>query len=234
MLIGRIALRRSGSGLRRPTESAPLPLRAAHRRRTHKHGLPLPRRGRGVPQGVPGLARREPRPELAGDGLGGMSIEFGGERLERLRAWNRTLADARYAAIAWPEEWGGRGAGRDGAGRLRRGDAPRPRAGHAQPARAVEHRARDHRARHRGAEAELLPRMLRGDDIWCQGFSEPNAGSDLASLRMLGGARRRQLDRERPEDVEHARHISPTGASCSCAPTRRSRSTRASRACSST
>ena len=49
-------------------------------------------------------------------------------RSSALRAWNRTLADARYAAIAWPEEWGGRGAGRDGAGRVRGGDAPRARA----------------------------------------------------------------------------------------------------------
>ena len=38
-------------------------------------------------------------------------MEPDADRLERLHEWNRTLADARYAAIAWPEEWGGRGAG---------------------------------------------------------------------------------------------------------------------------
>ena len=73
--------------------------------------------------------------------------------LEQLRAWNRTLADARYAAIAWPEEWGGRGAGVMEQVVYARGDAPRARAGHAQPARPLEHRAGDHRARHRRAEA---------------------------------------------------------------------------------
>ena len=55
--------------------------------------------------------------ELRGRGLGGRSRSRT-PRSTQLRAWNRTLADARYAAIAWPEEWGGRGAGRHGAGRV--------------------------------------------------------------------------------------------------------------------
>ena len=105
------------------------------------------------------------------------------ERLDALRAWNRTLADARYAAIAWPEEWGGRGAGTHGAGRVRGGDAPRDAPGTLNPiglsniAPAIIEHGTDEQKR------TLLPRMLRGDDIWCQGFSEPDAGSDLASLR---------------------------------------------------
>jgi alkylation response protein AidB-like acyl-CoA dehydrogenase len=106
-----------------------------------------------------------------------------GPELERLREWNRTLADARYAAIAWPEEWGGRGAGVMEqvvfAEEMHRARAPgtlNP-IGLSNIAPAIIQHGTDEQKR------TLLPRMLRGDDIWCQGFSEPNAGSDLASLR---------------------------------------------------
>jgi alkylation response protein AidB-like acyl-CoA dehydrogenase len=121
-------------------------------------------------------------PDDIGDGLGG-SMEFSAERLEKLRAWNRTLADARYAAIAWPDEWRGRGAGVMEqvvyAEEMHRAHAPgtlNP-LGLSNIAPAIIEHGTDEQKR------TLLPRMLRGDDIWCQGFSEPNAGSDLASLR---------------------------------------------------
>jgi len=120
--------------------------------------------------------------DLRGNGLGG-SLDIGGDRLERLRTWNRALADARYAAIAWPEEWGGRGAGVMEqvvyAEEMHRAHAPgtlNP-LGLSNIAPAIIEHGTDTQKR------DLLPRMLRGDDIWCQGFSEPNAGSDLASLR---------------------------------------------------
>src|SRR6478672_2650870 len=113
---------------------------------------------------------------------GGWSMELSAERLERLRAWNRALADARYAAIAWPEQWGGRGAGLMEqvvfAEEMQRAGAPgtlNP-LGLSNIAPAIIEHGSDEQKR------TLLPRMLRGDDIWCQGFSEPNAGSDLASL----------------------------------------------------
>src|ERR1700754_4690986 len=120
--------------------------------------------------------------DLRGDG-GGSALGWSPERLEQLRAWNRTLADARYAAIAWPEEWGGRGAGVMEqvvyAEEMHRAHAPgtlNP-LGLSNIAPAIIEHGTDDQKR------TLLPRMLRGDDIWCQGFSEPNAGSDLASLR---------------------------------------------------
>jgi alkylation response protein AidB-like acyl-CoA dehydrogenase len=106
----------------------------------------------------------------------------GGVGLERLRAWNRTLADAGYAAISWPPDYGGRGAGVMEqvvfAEEMHRAGAPGTvnliGLSNIAPA-IIEHGTDDQRRR-------LLPRMLRGDDIWCQGFSEPDAGSDLASL----------------------------------------------------
>ncbi len=114
----------------------------------------------------------------------GTSLELSDrDALERLRAWNRTLADARYAAIAWPEEWGGRGAGVMEqvvyAEEMHRAKAPGTVnvIGLSNIAPAIIEHGTDEQKR------TLLPRMLRGDDIWCQGFSEPDAGSDLASLR---------------------------------------------------
>jgi alkylation response protein AidB-like acyl-CoA dehydrogenase len=117
-----------------------------------------------------------------GDG-GGFIMDMDAERLAVLREWNAMLADARYAAIAWPEEYGGRGAGIMEqvvfAEEMHRSGAPgtlNP-LGLSNIAPAIIEHGTDEQKR------TLLPRMLRGDDIWCQGFSEPDAGSDLASLR---------------------------------------------------
>jgi alkylation response protein AidB-like acyl-CoA dehydrogenase len=102
--------------------------------------------------------------------------------LSRMREWNRLLAGAGYAAIAWPPEYGGRGAGVMEqvvlAEEMNRAEAPAPLnpIGISNIAPAIlEFGSEEQKRRH-------LPRMLRGDDIWCQGFSEPDAGSDLAAL----------------------------------------------------
>lgn len=118
--------------------------------------------------------------DLRGSSTG---LDWTPETIERLRAWNHTLAEARYAAIAWPAGLGGRGAGvleqAVFAEEMDRAGAPGPLnpIGLSNIAPAIMHWGSEEQKR------RFLPRMLRGDDIWCQGFSEPTAGSDLASLR---------------------------------------------------
>lgn len=102
---------------------------------------------------------------------------------EQQRAWNRTMADAGWAAVSWPREYGGRGATvleqlvyTEETTRAR---APLPLnvIGMNNIAPAIMHYGTETQ------KTRLLPRMMRADDIWCQGMSEPEAGSDLAALR---------------------------------------------------
>ncbi len=112
---------------------------------------------------------------------GGHQIEGGS--LEVLRAWNRTLADGGWAAPSWPVEHGGRGAGvpeqRAYMEETDRVGAPGPVnvIGVSNIAPAIQHVGT------REQQARFLQPMLRGDESWSQGMSEPDAGSDLASLR---------------------------------------------------
>jgi len=103
--------------------------------------------------------------------------------LEVLRAWNRTLADGGWAAPSWPAEHGGRDAGvpRQLAylEEMHRVRAPGPvnAIGVSNIAPAIMRFGTEEQ------RARFLAPMLRGDEIWSQGMSEPDAGSDLASLR---------------------------------------------------
>jgi alkylation response protein AidB-like acyl-CoA dehydrogenase len=98
--------------------------------------------------------------------------------------WQRRLQEAGYAGVNWPADYGGRGATLTEQliflEETTRAGAPYVGVNfvgtlHAGPTIMAEG-SPEQRARH-------LPPILRGDEVWCQGFSEPDAGSDLASLQ---------------------------------------------------
>jgi alkylation response protein AidB-like acyl-CoA dehydrogenase len=103
--------------------------------------------------------------------------------LEVARAWHRRLDEAGWGAPAWPEELGGRGFGPVEAAIWSQEKARAGAAitfnivgfGMAGPT-IVAHGTQEQKDRH-------LQAIRRGDEIWCQLFSEPGAGSDLASLQ---------------------------------------------------
>ena len=98
-------------------------------------------------------------------------------------AWQRKLFDAGYAGINWPEEYGGRDLSATQQlvyyEEIARARAPYIGINfvgllHGGPT-VIAEGTPEQKANH-------LPFILRGEQIWCQGFSEPGAGSDLASL----------------------------------------------------
>jgi alkylation response protein AidB-like acyl-CoA dehydrogenase len=105
------------------------------------------------------------------------------EQFEFEREWQRKLHAAGWAGISWPKEYGGRGAtlieqsifGEE----LARAKAPRPAnvlglvmGGPVVIAHGTEEQ-----------KERFLEPILSAEEIWCQGFSEPESGSDLASLK---------------------------------------------------
>lgn len=98
--------------------------------------------------------------------------------------WQRKLHDGGFAGVHWPEEFGGRGLpvtqqlvyleeyARAGAPYISVNFVGMMHAGPTLIAEGTD----EQRAYH-------LPRILRGESVWAQGFSEPSAGSDLAALR---------------------------------------------------
>ncbi|AFO51260.1 MULTISPECIES: acyl-CoA dehydrogenase family protein [Pseudomonas putida group] len=101
---------------------------------------------------------------------------------EEVRQWYQALADKGWLAPVWPRAYGGMGLtpakhmiyveewGRLGCPRI-------PDHGISLTGPLLIHHGSE------AQKAEFLPKIISGEHIWCQGYSEPNAGSDLASLR---------------------------------------------------
>ena len=106
------------------------------------------------------------------------------EEVGRLRAWQRRMHEAGYVGVYWPREFGGRGASIAEEiilyQEMARAGAPQfvNRGGLSMVGPTLmKHGTPAQRRR-------FLPRILTAEELWCQGFSEPNAGSDLANLQM--------------------------------------------------
>jgi alkylation response protein AidB-like acyl-CoA dehydrogenase len=97
--------------------------------------------------------------------------------------WERKLHAGGWSGINWPKEYGGRGATLVEraifAEEMARARAP-------EGLNIIGHNLVGTTLLRHGTEAQkqrFLPKIISSDEVWCQGFSEPNAGSDLASVR---------------------------------------------------
>ena len=105
------------------------------------------------------------------------------EGFEAHRAWERTLFDDRWSVVSWPVEYGGRDVGifewlvfEEEYYRARAPKRVSQNGIFLLAPTMLEYGTEAQKARY-------LPPMAAGDEIWCQGWSEPDAGSDLAGIR---------------------------------------------------
>ena len=105
------------------------------------------------------------------------------KRIQRLKAWQRKLDDAGYLAMGWPKEYGGQGADLmrqtivNQEFVLARAPQQIGMMGILMVGPTLIQFGTDEQKR------RFLPKILSAEEIWCQGYSEPGAGSDLASLK---------------------------------------------------
>jgi alkylation response protein AidB-like acyl-CoA dehydrogenase len=112
-----------------------------------------------------------------------LQTRSGPDAVEGRRRWQRRLHEAGYAGISWPREYGGRGASlleelvfNSEMAAARAPDMINVIGIYMAGPTIIAHGTHEQKARY-------LEPLLSADEIWCQGFSEPNSGSDLASLR---------------------------------------------------
>ena len=139
----------------------------------------------------------------------------------------RQMGDDGWMGVGWPKEYGGHGLGEVEqtifANEAQRADVHLP---------AVTLQTVGPTLIRYGTEKQkelFLKRILAGDVHFAIGYSEPDAGTDLASLRTTARRRRRPLRRQRAEDLDHRRPPGRLRLAGRAAPTRTPRSTRASR-----
>ncbi|MCW2667151.1 MAG: acyl-CoA dehydrogenase [Frankiales bacterium] len=115
-------------------------------------------------------------------GLGALAEE---EREQFRESWRRTLAEHQMLAVSWPKEYGGAGLSLVEqvvlAEEFARAGAPQGSEndgfGIGMLGNTLIHLGTEEQKKH------YLPRILSGEQRWCQGYSEPDAGSDLAGIR---------------------------------------------------
>ena len=105
------------------------------------------------------------------------------EEVARLRAWQKTMAEAGYVGLDWPREFGGRGASIVEMvilyQEMARAESPQlvNRGGVSMLGPTLMKYGTPAQQR------RFIPKIRTAEELWCQGFSEPNAGSDLANLQ---------------------------------------------------